>query len=45
MILELHTSAVSCFGIKVVTLYLFRKSEKGDNMKLSRTGFRYKQKR
>ena len=57
MILELYTSVVSCFGIKVTTkkygfvlvLCLFRdlcsfKSEKGDNIKLSRAGFRYKQK-
>ena len=55
MILELYTSVVSCFGIKLITkkygfvlvLYIFRdigsfKSEKGDNTKLSRTGFLYK---
>ena len=57
MILELYTSVVSCFGIKVITkygfilvLYLlldisFFKSEKVDNTKLTHTSFIYKQKR
>ena len=57
MILELCTTVVSCFGIKVIpkygfvlVLYLLRdissfKPEKGDNIKLPRTGFFDKQKR
>ena len=56
MILELYTTVLFRFGIKVITkkmvlvLYLFRdiisfKSEKGDDIKLSYTGFRNKQKR
>ena len=57
MILELYTTVLSRFGIKVITkngfvlvLYLFRdiisfKLEKVDDIKLSYTGFLYKQKR
>ena len=57
VILEFNSDAVSFFGIKVITkkmtlftLYLLYdissfKSEKGDNIKLSRTCFFYKQKR
>ena len=57
MILELYTTVLSRFGIKVITkngfvlvLYLFRdiisfKLEKGDDIKLSYTSFLYKQKR
>ena len=57
MILQLYTSVVSHLGIKyglkygsVLVLYLFQdissfKSEKGVNIKLSRAGFLYKQKR
>ena len=57
MILELYTTVLSRFGIKVITkngfvlvLYLVRdiisfKLEKGDDIKLSYTGFLYKQKR
>ena len=57
MILELYTTVLSRFGIKVITkngfvlvLYLFRdiisfKLKKGDDIKLSYTGFLYKQKR
>ena len=57
MILELYTTVLSHFGIKVITkngfvlvLYLFRdimsfKLEKGDDIKLSYTDFLYKQKR
>ena len=56
MILELYTSVVSCFAIKVITkngfvlvLHLFRdigsfRSGKGDNIKLSSRGFLSKQK-
>ena len=53
MILQLYTSVVSRLGIKygfVLVLYLFQdisscKSEKGANIKLSRAGFVYKEKR
>ena len=56
MNLELYTPAVSCFGIKwsqnIWLCFSFVsisdispfKTEKGDNVKLSRTSFLYKQK-